>query len=67
MKRILRRPAVEDRTGLCKSAIYLMQKQGGFPHSVSIAGTRAKGWWEHDIEAWLTNLDENTMPKKKTR
>jgi predicted DNA-binding transcriptional regulator AlpA len=44
-----------------------MQKQGTFPHSVSIAGTRAKGWWEHDIEAWLTNLDENTGPTKKAR
>ena len=67
MKRLLRRLAVEDRTGLSKSAIYLMQKQGTFPHSVSIAGTRAKGWWEHDIEAWLTNLDENTGPTKKAR
>lgn len=49
---VLRRPAVQARTGLSRSTIYLRMAQGTFPKSVPL-GPRAIGWLEHEVEAWL--------------
>jgi prophage regulatory protein len=51
-ERILRRPEVERRTSLSKSSIYSWMARGDFPRPVAL-GTRAVGWRESDIEAWL--------------
>ncbi|BDT57225.1 hypothetical protein MasN3_07190 [Massilia varians] len=50
--RVLRRPKVQERTGLSKSGIYLAIQNGEFPRPIQI-GKRAVGWLECDIEAWL--------------
>jgi prophage regulatory protein len=52
MKRIIRRPAVEDKTGLKHSEIYERIKLGTFPRQVPL-GPKAVGWLEHEIEAWI--------------
>lgn len=52
MTRFIRRPAVENRTGLARSTIYLLMQNGQFPKPVRIGG-RAVAWPEADIEAWL--------------
>jgi prophage regulatory protein len=52
---ILRLPAVQSRTGLSRSSIYLKVSQGTFPRSVSL-GSRSVGWFESQIEEWLANL-----------
>lgn len=49
---ILRRKQVEKRTGLSRSTIYLRIQEGTFPRPVNL-GTRAVGWLENEIEAWL--------------
>jgi prophage regulatory protein len=49
---ILRLPAVQSRTGLSRSSIYLAVAQGSFPRQVPL-GARAVGWLESDIDAWL--------------
>ncbi len=49
---ILRLSAVKRLTGLCRSSIYQMMKDGIFPRSVSL-GYRAVGWMACDIHAWL--------------
>ena len=51
-KRVNRLPAVEYRTGLSRSTIYLYMSKGIFPASISL-GSRAIGWLESDIDAWL--------------
>jgi len=51
-KKIIRIKATKDLTGLSRSTIYAMQKEGMFPHSISL-GLRAVGWLESDIEAWI--------------
>ena len=51
-ERILRRPDVEQRTGLPRSTIYDWMKRGEFPKSVAL-GPRLVGWRESDIEAWM--------------
>jgi prophage regulatory protein len=51
-ERILRRPAVENRTGLSRSSIYLKISEGTFPKPVSL-GARAVGWLESEVDGWL--------------
>ena len=55
--RILRRKQVEARIGLSRSTIYLRIAAGAFPSPVSL-GSRAVGWLESEIEAWLTSCVE---------
>ncbi len=50
--KINRLPAVQDKTGLSRSSIYLRMSKGEFPKSISL-GDRAIGWLESDIEQWL--------------
>jgi prophage regulatory protein len=52
MTRFIRRPAVENRTGLARSTIYLLMQNGQFPKPVRIGG-RAVAWPEAEVEAWL--------------
>jgi len=50
--RILRRWEVESRVGLGRSAIYKAMQQGEFPKPIKLT-SRAVGWRQSDIEAWL--------------
>jgi prophage regulatory protein len=52
--RILRLPAVLDRTGLSRSTLYRKIQNGTFPRQVAIS-TRCAGWRESAIVAWLKN------------
>ena len=52
MTRFIRRPAVENRTGLARSTIYLLMQNGQFPKPDRIGG-RAVAWPEAEVEAWL--------------
>ena len=62
--RILRRPMVEDRTGLSRSSIYeLINPKSAyydpdFPKPVRI-GKRAVGWIEADVDTWLKSRKSN--------
>lgn len=49
---ILRRPQVEGKTGLSRSTIYLRIKHGEFPKQIKL-GSRAVGWLEEEIDAWI--------------
>jgi prophage regulatory protein len=50
--KILRRPQVEDRTGLSRSTIYAKISANEFPKAV-LLGRRAVGWVESEIDDWL--------------
>ena len=50
--KILRLPQVCNVTGFCRSMIYLMEAERRFPQRVRI-GTRAVGWLEGEVQAWL--------------
>lgn len=50
--RILRLPEVKRITGLGRTSIYQMMKDGIFPRSISL-GSRAIGWKFGDIREWL--------------
>lgn len=50
--RILRRKAVEDRTGLPRSSIYAAMAEGTFPAQISL-GAKSVGWLEPEVDAWI--------------
>jgi prophage regulatory protein len=50
--RILRRPAVIERTGLSNATIHRREQAGDFPARVKL-GPNSIGWIEHEIDAWI--------------
>jgi prophage regulatory protein len=53
---LLRRPDVENRTGLSRSTIYEWMKRGEFPQPVKL-GARLVAWRESDLTAWLESRE----------
>lgn len=49
---ILRRKAVEQITGLSRSSIYAMVKDGTLPAPIRLS-SNAVGWVSAEIEAWI--------------
>jgi prophage regulatory protein len=65
VKRLLRLPAVIDRTGSNASDIYSGMKAGTFPTSVPI-GRRTVGWVEEEIEQWISDrIAARDQPNKR--
>lgn len=52
LKRFLRRPQVEDLTGLSTSTIYEKMAKGEFPKPINLSPQRV-AWIEDDIAAWM--------------
>lgn len=50
----LRRPAVEELTGLSRTTIYVMMKRGEFPRPVKLT-SKAVAWPESVIAEWLAS------------
>ena len=50
--RLLRRPQVEEITGLARSSIYRQMDRGSFPRPVKV-GLTAVRWRESDIRRWV--------------
>jgi len=60
---ILRLPAVQDRTGLSRSTIYLRISEDNFPRPISLGG-RAVGWIEAEINDWLNQQIKASRDRK---
>ncbi len=54
LEKHLRRPAVEEITGLKRSAIYDLMARGEFPRPIKLTG-KAVAWPESAIRQWLEN------------
>ncbi|MGD9947672.1 MAG: AlpA family transcriptional regulator [Desulfobulbus sp.] len=52
-QKLIRRQAVEQRTGLKRSHIYALMKQGAFPQAIPLAG-RAVAWIADEVDTWIT-------------
>lgn len=50
--RILRWTSVGPRVGICRSHVHQLVAQGKFPPPIKL-GTRASGWLESEINAWI--------------
>lgn len=49
---ILRLPAIKNKTGLSRSAIYSRIAKNTFPKQITLGG-RAVGWIEQEIDEWI--------------
>jgi len=56
MRRILRWDDVVWRSGLSKSTLYRMEKEGSFPRRVRLS-QRTSGIFEDEFEAWQEALE----------
>lgn len=54
MTNFIKLKTVKARTGLSKSTIYLMMKEGRFPRRIEIS-KRAVAWVEEEIEQWMNS------------
>lgn len=52
-RRLLRRPEVEARTGLCRSSIYERMAEGTFPRQVPLS-PGSVAWLEEEVDGWIT-------------
>jgi len=50
--RLLRLPQVIHRTGLKKTTLYELQKDGAFPMRIQIT-PHSVGWVEEEVNAWI--------------
>ncbi len=55
-KRVLRLPAVMERTGLSKTSIYRLIQADEFPAAVRL-GPRAVGWPAQRIDEWIDSRE----------
>lgn len=70
MQKILRRPEVEELTGLPRSSIYERMAAGKFPRPIPLGG-RSVGWLEPEIIEWqkqcVAERDRKRTPRKTSR
>ncbi|BAN46487.1 MULTISPECIES: AlpA family transcriptional regulator [Pseudomonadaceae] len=52
-RRIMRLPTVKEKSGLGRTMIYDLMKEGRFPKCRRIAGSHIVGWDSWEIEAWV--------------
>ena len=51
-RKIVRKPAVEEMTGLNRTTIWREEKAGRFPERVQITANSV-GWYEDEVLAWI--------------
>lgn len=62
---LLRLPAVMQRVGLRKTAIYARMRLRQFPKPIAI-GVRARAWRASDIDQWIADRTDESV-KASTR
>jgi len=62
-ERLLRLPAVSERVGLKRAAIYSKIAAGSFPPGVKI-GVRARAWPQSHIDKWIDDTIEASRPDR---
>ena len=53
-RRLLRKPEVCARIGVCRSKLDGLVREGAFPSAVRLsASTSTVAWPEHEVDAWI--------------
>ena len=63
--KVVRLPAVEEKTGIKKSKIYKLVREGKFPPFIKLGGGRAVGWLEDDLDKWIQHQIQITAAARK--
>lgn len=53
---LLRQSDVLRMTGLGRTTLYRLRRQGEFPEPRAVGGTTTIAWRRKDVEAWIDNL-----------
>ena len=53
MPELWRRPKVEEKTGLRRSAIYEAMRDGRFPKPVRLLSANSVAWVAAEVETWI--------------
>ena len=61
---ILRLPAVQERTGLRRTSIYGLVREGAFPAPIKLSA-RASGWLASEVDHWLEKRIVASRPDAK--
>jgi len=61
-EKVLRLPAVQEKTGKSRSSIYLAIANGAFPNPIKL-GQRSVGWTESSINAWIEQRVKQSQPE----
>ncbi len=59
--RLLRLPQVMQQTGLKKTKLYELQKEGSFPMRIQIT-PNSVGWVEEEVNAWIAGRVAASRP-----
>ncbi len=51
--RILRAPDVREKTGLSRTTLLKMVREGSFPSPVKLGSSRTVGWVEAEVDSWI--------------
>ena len=62
---VARLPAVEAKTGIKKTKIYKLMREGKFPPCLNLGGGRAVGWLEEDLDKWIQQQIKLSVPARK--
>ena len=64
MKRIVRLPEVETKTGYKHSTIYRRISEGTFPAPIRL-GPKAVGWLQEELDSWIADrVAERDQPRE---
>lgn len=56
--RFLARKQILEKFSVCRTTLYLWEKDKGFPKPVVIAGTSGKRWNEEEVDKWAIEQSE---------
>jgi prophage regulatory protein len=63
MAQINKLPQVIAQTGLGRSTLYILIKEGSFPSPIRLSH-RSVGWLSHEVDDWITQRTEKTREVK---
>lgn len=58
LEAILRFRRVHARTGIPRSTLYDMMRDGRFPRPISLGGGRTVGWLSSEVDQWIADQAE---------
>ena len=59
--RLLRFPALRERTGLSRSTIWRLERRGAFPRHRRISANSV-AWIEEEVDVWIRERAEDSAP-----
>jgi len=65
-QRVIRKPELFNKVPLSDATIWRREKAGDFPKRIKLGGNSV-GWFENEIEDWLTKKANDRIDPKEAR